>query len=570
MKTIKFLILVFVCCLSIGSKAQTNYFQLSPRVGWDVWQKYNNNASTIKYGGGLHAGISADYYWGSFGIGADFDYIKNKAKSNFNTTNLLNAFGVPLTSFTETNTGITRMFYGLGPSYKFSNASSPWVIELNGRVGLSSIQGGRVQLNETTTLLNELLTMHGGYNTTSSLAFKLQARANYFINSSLGFHVGAYYMNHLQAKEKIDPLYGLSYYYLPTASAGGIPNIIVPAPQSRVQPCNCDVQSIGVFAGLSLKIKGRSGTKPIVKGKEYTLIVTAKDKYTGEKIPNTEVLVKNSAGEVVRTGITNSEGKVVFDKIAPDDYVISGTIAEVALEGNTATKDEFLKQGIVRKDILYTDRGFLIKGKIFECNSTTIVPGVQVVLENKAEAFKKTTITDATGAFLLKVNESGVYNLYGKKDSYLSQIEEVNAGNYNRDKNLFIKLEICAEKADCGKAIKLNNILYDLDKYVLKEVAKRELDKLIQFMQDNPGIRVELGSHTDSRASDSYNQTLSQNRAQAAVDYIVSKGIERSRITAKGYGESKLLNKCADGIKCTEAEHSINRRTEMKVLCPED
>jgi len=76
------------------------------------------------------------------------------------------------------------------------------------------------------------------------------------------------------------------------------------------------------------------------------------------------------------------------------------------------------------------------------------------------------------------------------------------------------------EKTDCGKAITLKNIHYDLDKYFIREDAKPELNKLAQFMKDNPEVKVELASHTDSRASDSYNMTLSQNRANAAVEYF--------------------------------------------------
>jgi len=76
-----------------------------------------------------------------------------------------------------------------------------------------------------------------------------------------------------------------------------------------------------------------------------------------------------------------------------------------------------------------------------------------------------------------------------------------------------------------------------------------------------------VSSHTDSRGSDGYNQTLSQNRANAAVDYVVSQGIARSRIYGTGYGETRLLNTCADGVSCSEAQHQMNRRTEMKVIC---
>ena len=155
----------------------------------------------------------------------------------------------------------------------------------------------------------------------------------------------------------------------------------------------------------------------------------------------------------------------------------------------------------------------------------------------------------------------------GKKDKYFSQTVTINPAEYDRSTTLFVKLEICLEEAECGKAITLNNILYDLDKYDIRPDARPELNRLAQFMKDNPGIRVEVSSHTDSRASDSYNQTLSQNRANAAVDYVVSQGVSRSKITGKGYGESRLLNECADGVSCSETKHQINRRTEMKVIC---
>jgi peptidoglycan-associated lipoprotein len=85
-------------------------------------------------------------------------------------------------------------------------------------------------------------------------------------------------------------------------------------------------------------------------------------------------------------------------------------------------------------------------------------------------------------------------------------------------------------------------------------------------LNDNPGISIELSSHTDSRADDHYNDVLSQKRADAAVNYIISHGISSSRITAKGYGERQLVNRCANGVACSEEEHQQNRRTEFKVV----
>ncbi|WP_316737735.1 OmpA family protein [Pedobacter aquatilis] len=89
---------------------------------------------------------------------------------------------------------------------------------------------------------------------------------------------------------------------------------------------------------------------------------------------------------------------------------------------------------------------------------------------------------------------------------------------------------------------------------------------MVKVLEDNPTIWIELSSHTDSRGYDSYNQKLSDSRAKAAVQYIINRGIDKNRITAKGYGESRLLNKCANGITCTEAQHQLNRRTVFSIV----
>lgn len=94
-------------------------------------------------------------------------------------------------------------------------------------------------------------------------------------------------------------------------------------------------------------------------------------------------------------------------------------------------------------------------------------------MENNDLAFRKTTQTNANGEYLLQLPSTGEYNLYGKKDNYFSQIERVVSANYNRDKNLFVKLEMCSELIDCDKAIKLNNILFDVDKFDIKDAANR-------------------------------------------------------------------------------------------------
>lgn len=118
-----------------------------------------------------------------------------------------------------------------------------------------------------------------------------------------------------------------------------------------------------------------------------------------------------------------------------------------------------------------------------------------------------------------------------------------------------------------GLTLELQNIFYDFDQYYIRDGdAKRDLDKVVSLMQRFSSMTIELGSHTDARGTMTYNERLSQNRANAAVDYIVSKGISRSRLTARGYGETQLRNECANFVECTEEEHQFNRRTEVKIL----
>ena len=115
------------------------------------------------------------------------------------------------------------------------------------------------------------------------------------------------------------------------------------------------------------------------------------------------------------------------------------------------------------------------------------------------------------------------------------------------------------------KPIVVENIYYDYDKWFIREDAKPSLDNLVQVMEDNPKIVIELSSHTDSRASGRYNLVLSDKRAYAAVEYIVSKGIDHARISSKGYGEKHLINECKNDVECSEEKHQNNRRTEFKV-----
>ncbi len=117
-----------------------------------------------------------------------------------------------------------------------------------------------------------------------------------------------------------------------------------------------------------------------------------------------------------------------------------------------------------------------------------------------------------------------------------------------------------------NQPIRLANIYYDYDDDKILAAAKPDLDYIEGIMADYPEMVVELGSHTDARGKDAYNLDLSQRRAQSAVDYLVTRGIDRARLQAKGYGETQILNQCANNVTCTDEEHRFNRRTEFKIV----
>ena len=198
-----------------------------------------------------------------------------------------------------------------------------------------------------------------------------------------------------------------------------------------------------------------------------------------------------------------------------------------------------------------------------------ILGNSSVKLLDKEGVVIEETFTDDNGEFEFIVYTDEEYLLIGEKENYFSTRGDFSTIGKELDKtklkefitNVEFEKNLILDRIIVNKSIVLDNIYYDLDKADIREDAAIELDKLVVILEDNPNISIELSSHTDDRSSVEYNQDLSQRRAESAVSYILSKGIDRSRISAKGYGESQLLILNAK----TEDEHQINRRTEFKV-----
>lgn len=206
---------------------------------------------------------------------------------------------------------------------------------------------------------------------------------------------------------------------------------------------------------------------------------------------------------------------------------------------------------------------FELIGKVYDKNTRQVLNNAIVTLGKVNGGFLKVQ-TDEDGKFSFNLDETSDYNLTGEKTNYRSDAATLTTKNLTTSTT--INRDLYLEAIVLDKAIRLENIYYDFDKSNIRPAGAVELDKVVKIMQDNPTIWIELGSHTDSRGNDQYNQWLSQSRANSAVQYIIDRGIEKNRITAKGYGESQLLNRCGNGVKCSEADHQLNRRTEFKIV----
>lgn len=174
-------------------------------------------------------------------------------------------------------------------------------------------------------------------------------------------------------------------------------------------------------------------------------------------------------------------------------------------------------------------------------------------------------------SFLLEGDQT--YVVYTSRDEFYPDTITFNTRGINDDqviqKTVTLRARPRSEEYDTytiNEPIRLNNIYYDLDKADIKAEAEKDLAYLVELMEQYPDMIIELSSHTDSRSDDNYNQKLSQRRADSAKRWLVNEGVEARRIATKGYGEKVLLNRCKNGVRCSEEEHAINRRTEFKII----
>lgn len=269
---------------------------------------------------------------------------------------------------------------------------------------------------------------------------------------------------------------------------------------------------------------------------------------------------------------------LIIEKSKPanaDDFIKrSGFFTSTRASGNGG--DDIYKF-LERNENIYTLQAFVFE-KVFENpqdpNSKVIdykqIEGADVSLKKYGVALQPVANgkTDKNGLAKFDLGADTDYLVAATKDGYFKKsVNTTTKGKKDESKvNIVVQVKIILDKIFEEKEITIPNIYYDYDKTDLRPESELVIDTLITLLNENPTVKLEIGSHTDSRGNEAYNEKLSLGRAESVVKYLISKGINLQRLTAKGYGESKPINKCLDGVKCTEEEYQLNRRTTFKVL----
>lgn len=212
-----------------------------------------------------------------------------------------------------------------------------------------------------------------------------------------------------------------------------------------------------------------------------------------------------------------------------------------------------------------------IKGIITDVDTKEILPGSKVELfDNEMNKISEKSADNLAQYSFENLDCETKYIVRVSKDEYDTNEQQILTDKNNGETLLNIalkrnKFEI-KEGTDLAKIFDISNIYFDLDKWNIRPDAAKDLQKVIEVMKQYPKMQMSIRSHTDSRQTHKYNELLSDRRAKSTLEFMVKNGIERNRLTAKGFGETELVNGCSDDVPCSEAEHQLNRRSEFIVV----
>ena len=209
-----------------------------------------------------------------------------------------------------------------------------------------------------------------------------------------------------------------------------------------------------------------------------------------------------------------------------------------------------------------------LTGIVSDLGTGEILAGSKVVLFDEQFKSIAEVLSDSKGSYTFSdVNCGKKYYVRASKVDYETKEIPITINKLSGNTSLPIQLEKrikpIAVGTDLAKVLEIPIIYFDLDKATIKKESAFQLEKIVEILNQYPDLKLDIRSHTDSRQTAKYNEILSDKRAKSTIKWLVEKGIDPSRLTGKGYGETQLVNQCADGVKCSEEEHQLNRRSEF-------
>ncbi|MFZ6050623.1 OmpA family protein [Halocola ammonii] len=286
------------------------------------------------------------------------------------------------------------------------------------------------------------------------------------------------------------------------------------------------------------------------------------DQETKEPVEGATVTVRRSSvtdsSDVAIS--TDESGRYELELDTTDQAVVMGSKEGYFKEASTANRDNN-SEYVDRVNIELEDYDFGVEGFVYLAKEKIPAENATLQLLDEKGNLLKEISSDPEGQYAFALEANSRYTVVCKKEGYVTQKTNFetpaeSAPAQRSDFQLF--------KPEKDQTIQLSNIYYAFDKSYIREEDKPELNKLADLMKSNPNMEIEIQSHTDNRGSADYNLDLSRKRAASVVRYLTSNGIDNSRLTAKGFGESSLLHECSEE-ECPEWKHQENRRTEFVI-----
>ena len=209
----------------------------------------------------------------------------------------------------------------------------------------------------------------------------------------------------------------------------------------------------------------------------------------------------------------------------------------------------------------------ILFGEITDLVTAELLPDTKITLFDNQFNTISTTVSDDKAIYSFTVECGKTYYVRAQKPEYTAKELKTTIGEENGKTYLPIALENAKCKVtigdDLGKCFNIKMIYFDLDKSNIRQEAAFDLEKILDVLNQNPTMKLDIRSHTDSRQTFKYNEALSDRRAKSTINWLIKNGVSADRLTGKGYGETQLVNKCSDDVECTEEEHQLNRRSEF-------